>query len=377
MIELAQHIEALLLENDCVIVPGLGGFVAHYNPALRVEEENLFFPPTRVIGFNPQLKMNDGLLVQSYMAVYGTNFPDATKKVDYQVKQLIATLHEDGKVDLPNIGKLSYSIYQKYDFLPYDNRITTPFLYGFDSFEMISLSKLDKTRFTSKKTYLEEHHQEKHHTGIRLNPTYITTAAAVIAAVVLSFFFSVPIENTGVIEENYAQILPDELFEKLSKESLAITPIVINRPDKSSSPKKAETNQKRTAPISAREVKVRTSIPTSESKLPVKSPEKAPSSIESQTNRTSPKVAPSSASKLSDSSNKTFHVIIASVGTEQDAKTMASNLNTKGYANAKAIIGDGKMRVSIESCSTEAEAYKVLAKIKENSNYQSAWILKK
>ena len=44
MIELAQHIEALLLENDCVIVPGLGGFVAHYTPAMRVAEENTFLP---------------------------------------------------------------------------------------------------------------------------------------------------------------------------------------------------------------------------------------------------------------------------------------------------------------------------------------------
>ena len=45
MIELAQHIEVLLLENDCVIVPGLGGFVAHYAPAMRVAEENTFFAP--------------------------------------------------------------------------------------------------------------------------------------------------------------------------------------------------------------------------------------------------------------------------------------------------------------------------------------------
>lgn len=43
MIELAQHIEALLLENDCVIVPNFGGFVAHYAPATYVKEENLFF----------------------------------------------------------------------------------------------------------------------------------------------------------------------------------------------------------------------------------------------------------------------------------------------------------------------------------------------
>ena len=78
MIELAQHIEALLLENDCVIVPGFGGFVAHYAPATHVKEENLFLPPTRTIGFNPQLKLNDGVLVQSYMSAYDTSFADAT-----------------------------------------------------------------------------------------------------------------------------------------------------------------------------------------------------------------------------------------------------------------------------------------------------------
>ena len=55
MIELSQHIETLLLENDCVIVPRLGGFVAHYQPATYVEEEQLFLPPVRIVGFNPQL----------------------------------------------------------------------------------------------------------------------------------------------------------------------------------------------------------------------------------------------------------------------------------------------------------------------------------
>ena len=64
MIELAQHIEVLLLENDCVIVPGFGGFVAYYTPAMRVEG-NTFLPPTRTPSLRPQLKLNDGLLVQS------------------------------------------------------------------------------------------------------------------------------------------------------------------------------------------------------------------------------------------------------------------------------------------------------------------------
>ena len=49
MIELAQHIEVLLLENDCVIVPGFGGFIAHYAPAMRVAEENLFRLPVLLV----------------------------------------------------------------------------------------------------------------------------------------------------------------------------------------------------------------------------------------------------------------------------------------------------------------------------------------
>ena len=142
MIELAQHIEVLLLENDCVIVPGLGGFVAHYTPAMRVAEENVFLPPTRIIGFNPQLKMNDGLLVQSYMAVYDTDFSDATRIVEKEVAHIFTALHEEGKVDLPNIGELRYSIHGIYDFVPYDHKITTPYLYGLDSFEMQELAEL-------------------------------------------------------------------------------------------------------------------------------------------------------------------------------------------------------------------------------------------
>ena len=41
MIELSQHIEVLLLENDCVIVPGLGGFVAHYTDVYKRQDQFL------------------------------------------------------------------------------------------------------------------------------------------------------------------------------------------------------------------------------------------------------------------------------------------------------------------------------------------------
>lgn len=378
MIELAQHIEALLLENDCVIVPGLGGFVAHYAPATRVEEENIFLPPTRIIGFNPQLKMNDGLLVQSYMSVYGTNFSDATKIVEREVDELIAALHEEGKVDLPNVGEVRYTIYNTFDFAPYDNKITTPYLYGLDAFEMQELSALEKPK-AEKDTFSlvpATTPKEKRTFAVRFNRAYLTNAAAVAAVIILSFFFSTPIENTEVIEENYATLLPDELFEKIEKQSLAITPIVLkqNTPTRKTANKQTGTQKKVVAPVAVREVKV-AKEPTASTETKAK--EQASHSVAATADAPKQNVQPAAAKPVVAAPKRPYHIIIASVGTEKDAEAMAAQLVAKGFSGAKAIVGDGKMRVSIESCGTEVEAYQALARIRENETYKNAWVLKK
>ena len=90
---LAKHIESLLLEHNCVIVPGLGGFVAGYVAARMVEGEDLFLPPHRRVGFNPLLSLNDGLLVQSYMLAYDVSFPEATAMIEETVAALKSELH--------------------------------------------------------------------------------------------------------------------------------------------------------------------------------------------------------------------------------------------------------------------------------------------
>lgn len=384
MIELAQHIEVLLLENDCVIVPGLGGFVAHYTPAMRVAEENVFLPPTRIIGFNPQLKMNDGLLVQSYMAVYDTDFSDATRIVEKEVAYIFTTLHEEGKVDLPNIGELRYSIHGTYDFAPYDHKITTPYLYGLDSFEMQELAEL-------KKPYMEKAirysvpvvpEDKKRKFEFKFNRSYLSNAVAMIAVVALFFFLSTPIENTEVVEGNYAQLLPNELFEMIEKESLAINPIVVSRKaDTSKAPAQKNTGRKakkKVVPVAVREVKVGQA--NAQNAPVVSQPKLQAAEVSSSTSvTTKSEVQKTTAGTVAPSlvSAKKYHVIIASVGTEKDAEAMAKQLIEKGYPHAKAIVGDGKMRVSIESCGTETEAYQTLNRIRQNETYQNAWVLKK
>lgn len=384
MIELAQHIEVLLLENDCVIVPGLGGFVAHYTPAMRVAEENVFLPPTRIIGFNPQLKMNDGLLVQSYMAVYDTDFSDATRIVEKEVAHIFTALHEEGKVDLPNIGELRYSIHGIYDFVPYDHKITTPYLYGLDSFEMQELAEL-------KKPYMEKPirysvpvvpEDKKRRFEIKFNRSYLSNAVAMIAVVALFFFLSTPIENTEVVEGNYAQLLPNELFEMIEKESLAINPIVVSRkadtPKASAQKNTGQKAKKKVVPVAVREVKVGQA--NAQNAPVVSQPKQQAAEVSSSTSvTTKSEIQKTTARTVAPSlvSAQKYHVIIASVGTEKDAEAMAKQLIEKGYPHAKAIVGDGKMRVSIESCGTETEAYQALNRVRQNETYKNAWVLKK
>lgn len=391
MIELAQHIEVLLLENDCVIVPGLGGFVAHYTPAMRVAEENVFLHPTRIIGFNPQLKMNDGLLVQSYMAVYDTDFSDATRIVEKEVAHIFTALHEEGKVDLPNIGELRYSIHGIYDFVPYDHKITTPYLYGLDSFEMQELAELKKPYAELKKPYMEKTirysvpvvpEDKKRRFEIKFNRSYLSNAVAMIAVVALFFFLSTPIENTEVVEGNYAQLLPNELFEMIEKESLAINPIVVSRkadtPKASAQKNTGQKAKKKVVPVAVREVKVGQA--NAQNAPVVSQPKQQAAEVSSSTSvTTKSEIQKTTAGTVAPSlvSAQKYHVIIASVGTEKDAEAMAKQLIEKGYPHAKAIVGDGKMRVSIESCGTETEAYQALNRVRQNETYKNAWVLKK
>ncbi len=359
MIELAQHIETLLLENDCVIVPGFGGFVAHYSPATHVKEENIFLPPTRTIGFNPQLKLNDGVLVQSYMSAYDTSFADASRIVEKEVNEFTGLLHEEGKAHLDNIGEIHYNIYGNYEFVPYDHKITTPSLYGLDSFEMHELSVLQQ----KEKVWVPTHpKKEKKTFEISINRAYLRNAAAMIAAIVLFFAFSTPVENTDVQKNNYAQLLPGELFEQIEKQSVAVTPVLVKndvaiaqQTKKSSASNKTSSNPKLTAN------KIQTSRPIAVKEVKV----------------TRQEAAPTFTSVKPQADNHPFHIIVAGGISFKDAEAMANQLNAKGFSEAKALNTDGKVRVSIRSFDNREEATKQLLELRKNENYKDAWLLAK
>jgi len=150
MISLSRHIELLLLDHDCVIVPGLGGFIANMTSASYTgypnDEEgthdNLFLPPYRSIGFNPRLVINDGLLVQSYMQVYDASYPNAYMQMEKEIGQVLEQLELTGEYTLEGIGSLHKSLNQGITLSAMESGILTPSLYGTYSFEITGVAEL-------------------------------------------------------------------------------------------------------------------------------------------------------------------------------------------------------------------------------------------
>lgn len=141
MKELTRHIEHLLLEHNCVIVPQLGGFVTQYVPARYIENEKLFLPPTRSVAFNPHLTLNDGLLVQSYMRVHSTTYQQTIRLIDRAVVDLKQCIQREGSVSMHGIGTLSRNIDGKYDFEALPAGVSTPELYGLGAFSIDKAAK--------------------------------------------------------------------------------------------------------------------------------------------------------------------------------------------------------------------------------------------
>ena len=354
MNDLARHIEALLVDNDCVIVPGLGGFIIHYTPAVWMEKDNMFLPPTRMIGFNARLKVNDGLLVQSYMTAHHVDFAKATKLVEKDADELLSLLHTEGKVTLGNIGQLHLSIHNTLEFIPDTNPLCAPAFYGLESFGIRKLEKQEKKVTPAPRLAPVDvprpHKPVTPRIQWREKAAFLSNAVAVVAIIILCFALSIPVENTEVVKGNYAQLLPTDAFCLMKQQSLAITPLVEK---KEAAPTKPKAESK------AAEVK----LPARKVEKPAAKKPAAPKPVA----RTTKTVA----------SPRMYHIIIASVGTTKDAENMARSLRNKGFANAKAIIGGGKMRVCIDSYASEAEAYSALNRFRKDKNYQNAWILKK
>ena len=92
--------------HDCVIIPGLGGFIGNYAPARIDPVYHAFQPPFKKILFNVNLKQNDGLLASAVADSLGTSYQDSCNLIEQFTEECRQALQSGSKVIIPGIGQL-------------------------------------------------------------------------------------------------------------------------------------------------------------------------------------------------------------------------------------------------------------------------------
>ncbi len=136
MNSITRHIEYLILRHDCVIVPELGAFIAHYTPAEIDESTGVINPPSRALSFNSDVTHNDGLLASSIARDYATTFDRAIATIAEQVAALKSQIAVSGEFAVGRLGILKQNVEGNLEFEPFTATAISPRLVGLPSFKL-------------------------------------------------------------------------------------------------------------------------------------------------------------------------------------------------------------------------------------------------
>ena len=367
VIEIERHIEILLLDNDCVIVPGLGGFTAHHVEARFDESDDVFLPPLRTLGFNQQLKINDSLLVQSYIEAYDISYPEALRRIEGEVEELRQRLTNDGYYEMTDIGVLEMNEDGNIIFTPCEAGILTPGLYGLSSFEMQPLMAEESTASASSTqvqkpnveptpitTTVFDQVRQKEETSandagqdtdndedaektICIKVSWLRNAGIAAAAAVLLFFVIFPISHSGLKNVNIGDFNGTSFFSKLMPKDSQMNNINISEIKAS-----AKDCSRQSVKDSVKDI-VKDSIKVIEPKV----------------------------------KSDTFCIVLASCIPQKNAERYVEQLHKKGFDKAYAMVNNKMVRVIYGNYTSETDAYNDLQKIRSNDEFEQAWILKK
>ena len=361
VIELERHIEILLLSNDCVIVPDFGGFMAHHVDAHYDEDEGLFLPPQRTLGFNPQLKINDSLLAQSYVEAYDISYPEAVLRIEDEVNELKMHLQTKGFYELSSIGTLEFNENGNYVFTPCEAGILTPDLYGLCSFEMtplkisaapvpetveeeeeekeatqiFNINPIERDVETTEAEAEVEAEDEEEEDVVRIKFSWIRNAVAVAAILLAVFFAAMPTGKTEMMTRTISNINSNLFFGMMSKDTNT-SKIEISKADIQKPTNKADTISK------LEKIKTEQTVKAE----PVK---------------------------------KGYCIVLASQVSKRNAEMFIERLKAKGLDSAEIYVkqkAQSIRRVVCGNFQTQEEAYNELRKIHKDEELKDAWVYK-
>lgn len=147
--QLEALIADLLFTNDCVVLPGFGGFVAKYKGAALNETIHAVYPPQKTIGFNPQIHANDGLLISAFSSVKNLSYNDAKIEVENWVNQQHLMLQRGEKLVWNQLGVLFQDRTGKLQFIPDGKMNFSIDSFGLQRIQLTPVIREEKVQVTS------------------------------------------------------------------------------------------------------------------------------------------------------------------------------------------------------------------------------------
>lgn len=188
-----HYISELLFRHDCVVVPGLGGFVGNYAPARVHPTQHTFSPPSKQLSFNRNLQHNDGLLAQEIATSRHCSFDEAMQLISRFAEECMQRLRDGKKAELKNIGVLFYDIEKNLQFEP---DTTVNYLvesFGLAAFQSMPVKRDTITERREPKTVETKRPEQKDLRRARTR----RLVAATLAAPLLLLAIWVPIRTDG------------------------------------------------------------------------------------------------------------------------------------------------------------------------------------
>lgn len=366
-----KYISTLLYENDCVIIPGLGGFVSNYEPAKILGDRNRFVPPFKKILFNSRLTSNDGLLANHIAKTEGITYKESINLINRFVSRCNRELEQNKKVRFPGIGMLYKDANDKILFEQDEQVNYLPQAYGLQQFISPAIYR--------------EHPYQRFEKQMRTSPVQslrnsrfvkgLKWAAVIVPIAAIAAWSALNIDKLQQTYDRYAiyfKPLPEQVeknprdrMERLNEardyiqdndnfsvNTSSIVPSGTNKAD-NESPSGAGYN--------------RDANPEKTTKNVVKSRQTPPAASDSPSKQPNKSVTP----------RHQYHIITGSFISRDNALKHIRELRQLGFsAGITGRSSKGYYRVSALHTSSKTEALEKLGNIR-SEDFQNAWLLKK
>lgn len=226
MNSVAAHMEYLLREHNCVVLPGLGAFICNYEPAhFDADNCNRLCPPGRRLAFNELIDNNDGLVASSISRRHGISFDAACRVISDEVGRIRRTLSDAGSLRFGRLGTLTVTGSGHLAFEPAQYSGINGYMFGLQPIRLQPVAHETPTTLlsvpsvpTSAPLRVKEHHRRR----ISVRTVAMSVAASLAVLLTVGMLLVPPIRTSQPTQT--ASIAP------VPTETHAIEPTVVSIP---------------------------------------------------------------------------------------------------------------------------------------------------